>query len=107
MVSNISILGSTGSIGTQALEVVDKLGLRISALTANKNTELLEKQARKYNGKIHCHIHNSARCHLQGIAEHTLHHQKECGHGQENSFIGYHGLPPFCQEFFHLAGLMP
>ena len=44
----ISILGSTGSIGTQTLEVVDKLGLSVSALTAAKNITLLEQQVRKY-----------------------------------------------------------
>lgn len=52
MINNISILGSTGSIGTQALNVVDKLGLNVSALTADSNIELLEKQVRKYNPKI-------------------------------------------------------
>lgn len=48
MIKNISILGSTGSIGTQALDVVDKLGLNVSALTAASNIDLLEKQIRKY-----------------------------------------------------------
>lgn len=52
MIKNISILGSTGSIGTQTLDVVDKLGLRVSALTAAKNIELLEKQVRKYNPEL-------------------------------------------------------
>mgnify|MGYP002908375057 CR=1 FL=1 len=33
MVKNISILGSTGSIGTQALDVSRKLNLNISAIT--------------------------------------------------------------------------
>lgn len=49
MINNIAILGSTGSIGTQALDVVDKLGLNVSALTAASNIDLLEKQIRKYN----------------------------------------------------------
>lgn len=48
MINNISILGSTGSIGTQALDVVDKLGLNVSALTASSNIDLLERQIRKY-----------------------------------------------------------
>ena len=48
----ISILGSTGSIGTQTLEVVDKLGLRVSALTAAKNITLLEQQVRKYKPEL-------------------------------------------------------
>ena len=46
---NISILGSTGSIGTQALEVADICGdICIKGLSANRNIELLEKQIRKY-----------------------------------------------------------
>lgn len=52
MIKNISILGSTGSIGTQALDVVDKLGLNVSALTAAGNIDLLEKQIRKYKPKL-------------------------------------------------------
>ena len=48
MVNNISILGSTGSIGTQALDVADNLGLKISAITANTNIKVLEEQVRKY-----------------------------------------------------------
>ena len=48
MIQNISILGSTGSIGTQALDVVDNLNLQVSALTANTNIDILEEQVRKY-----------------------------------------------------------
>lgn len=48
MIKNISILGSTGSIGTQTLDVVDKLGLKVCALTASTNIKLLEMQVRKY-----------------------------------------------------------
>ncbi|MGN0489161.1 MAG: 1-deoxy-D-xylulose-5-phosphate reductoisomerase [Ruminococcus sp.] len=48
MVKNISILGSTGSIGTQALDVADNLQLKVSALTANTNINVLEEQVRKY-----------------------------------------------------------
>ncbi len=42
MIQTISILGSTGSIGTQTLDVADKLGLRVCALTAANNVDLLE-----------------------------------------------------------------
>jgi len=46
----ITILGSTGSIGTQALTVAEKLGLGITALAAGgRNPDLLEAQARKWN----------------------------------------------------------
>ena len=52
MIQNISILGSTGSIGTQTLDVVDKLGLNVVALTASTNISLLEKQVRKYKPRL-------------------------------------------------------
>jgi 1-deoxy-D-xylulose-5-phosphate reductoisomerase len=53
MYSNICVLGSTGSIGTQTLEVVDDLeGIKVWGLTANKNIDLLEKQIRKYKPKL-------------------------------------------------------
>ncbi len=47
MIKNISLLGSTGSIGRQTLEVAAALGIKVSALTANRNVELLEKQCRR------------------------------------------------------------
>ncbi|MDO4515882.1 MAG: 1-deoxy-D-xylulose-5-phosphate reductoisomerase [Bacillota bacterium] len=43
---SISILGSTGSIGTQTLDVAETCGVRVAALTANQNVDLLEQQAR-------------------------------------------------------------
>jgi len=47
---NISILGSTGSIGTNTLNVIDNLGdeYKVFALSANKNGKLLVEQAKKY-----------------------------------------------------------
>lgn len=45
----IAILGSTGSIGTQTLDVVDQGGFQVVALTANSNAKLLAAQALKYS----------------------------------------------------------
>lgn len=52
MTKTITILGSTGSIGRQTLSVADELGLRVAALTAERNVELLEAQCRKYRPKL-------------------------------------------------------
>lgn len=51
---NIILLGSTGSIGTQTLEVIDHLGAKynVLALTAASSIDLLEKQARKYQPRF-------------------------------------------------------
>lgn len=53
----ISIIGSTGSIGTQALEVIEKLQdkFEIIALAGGKNVELLKQQAEKFKPKFICH----------------------------------------------------
>lgn len=49
----ISIIGSTGSIGTQTLEVCDNLkNVQIMGLSANNNVKLAEEQIRKYNPKL-------------------------------------------------------
>ena len=52
MTKTITILGSTGSIGTQTLSVADELGLRVAALTAERNVELLEAQCRQYQPEL-------------------------------------------------------
>lgn len=48
----LTILGSTGSIGTQALEVARKEGYKIIALAAGSNVELLETQVREFKPKF-------------------------------------------------------
>ena len=48
MSKSISILGSTGSIGRQTLQVAEELGLRVTALTAGRQIDLLEQQARQF-----------------------------------------------------------
>jgi len=45
---NIAVLGSTGSVGEQALDVADKFGMRVSAISANSNIKRAEEQARKF-----------------------------------------------------------
>ena len=52
MTKTITILGSTGSIGRQTLSVADELGLRVAALTAERNVDLMEAQCRRYRPKL-------------------------------------------------------
>ena len=52
MTNKLSILGSGGSIGTQALDVVRMRGIEVTALCVNKNIEILEKQAREFHPKL-------------------------------------------------------
>ena len=48
----VAVFGSTGSIGTQTLDVCEKNGFKVCALAAGRNIELLERQARKFNPEI-------------------------------------------------------
>ena len=55
--TNISILGSTGSIGTQVLDVVRRLGpdlVRVVGLGARGNSDLLVEQAREFKPRMVC-----------------------------------------------------
>ena len=53
---NISILGSTGSIGTQTLDIVRDHSdtFKVSAITGNRNAKLLEEQAREFLPELVC-----------------------------------------------------
>ena len=47
----ISVLGSTGSVGEQALDVAKKFGYEVTSISANRNVERVEEQARCFNVK--------------------------------------------------------
>ena len=49
MTKKLTILGSTGSIGVQSLDVAEKMGYGVAALTANSNVKKLEEQIRRYH----------------------------------------------------------
>lgn len=92
----ISIIGSTGSIGTQALEVIEKLQdkFEIIALAGGSNTELLKKQADKFKPK---YIYASTQISVDGIK--SLDSLEEICSNKENDMIliacsGRIGLKP-------------
>ena len=57
---NISILGSTGSIGTQSLDVCRMHGYSIKCLTANSNAALMEAQIREFKPEMVCMMNEKA-----------------------------------------------
>ena len=58
---NITILGSTGSIGTQTLDIIrDNPDMRALVLTAHSNVELMEKQIREFSPELVCMTDESA-----------------------------------------------
>lgn len=52
MTKGLSILGSTGSIGTQALEVCDNLNIKVVSLVANTNVKVIEEQIRRFKPEV-------------------------------------------------------
>ena len=52
MSRKVTVLGSTGSIGRQSLEVIAACGMEAEALAANSSVSLMEEQARRYRPKL-------------------------------------------------------
>ena len=52
MTNKLSILGSTGSIGRQTLDVAEQMGLRVAALTAHSSVERMEEQVRRFRPRL-------------------------------------------------------
>lgn len=103
---NISILGSTGSIGTQSLDVIKKLGYNVVALTAYNHVDELEKQIREYKPKYAALVDEDAAKELKLRVGDTdvkvysgLEGVCECACANEadtviNSVVGMAGLKP-------------
>ncbi len=92
----ISIIGSTGSIGTQALEVIEKIQdkFEIVALAGGSNVDLLRKQAEKFRPKF---VYAARPISIDGIQ--TLDSLNEIASNKENDIIlvacsGKIGLKP-------------
>lgn len=104
--NKICILGSTGSIGTQTLDVAKHLGLEVTALSARNNIDLLEKQLLETGAKM-CAVEDEQkgtelkhRLSGKGIqvyigkdAASTLCSECECD-TVVNAIIGFSGLLP-------------
>lgn len=59
MTENIAILGSTGSIGTQTLDVIRDIGgINVKAMSTNIRIDLFEKQIREFNPELVCVMNN-------------------------------------------------
>ena len=102
----VALLGSTGSIGTQSLEVIEKHGLQVTALAAHSNAELLAAQAKKFHPEAVCIFdpakveqletmlmgeHIEVLCGMDGLCEIA---QAESTEILLNSVVGMVGLLP-------------
>lgn len=103
---NISILGSTGSIGTQSLDVIEKRGYNVVSLTAYNNVDEIEKQIREFHPKRVAMVDNDAAnalkvrvsdCEVEVLS--GIEGVCECACSEEadtviNSVVGMAGLKP-------------
>ena len=70
MVKAISVLGCTGSIGRQTLAAAEHIGMRVAALTAQRQIELLEQQARRFHPSfVAVYDEEAARCFKLAVAD--------------------------------------
>lgn len=86
MTKNIVLLGSTGSVGRQTLEVAEKLGINVLALSAHENADLLTEQARKFGVRHTCLSSKTPDklCELASLPDCTV----------VNAVVGTAGLKP-------------
>ncbi len=103
---NITILGSTGSIGTQTLKVIDFLGSwDVKALTAYQNIDLLYEQIRKYKPDFAVVVNEESG---KKLKNRLANHSTDVYYGKEalkraaeldvdlllNAVVGFAGLEP-------------
>lgn len=106
MTKNISLLGSTGSIGTQSLDVAKMHGYNIKCLSANSRVDIIEQQVRQFKPELVCMMNEQAAselktriadtstrvtCGMQGLIECATY---ESADTVLNSVVGMVGLQP-------------
>ncbi len=64
---NIVILGSTGSIGTQTLEVCEEQSFNVLAISANRNVKLIVEQYNKFRPKYICMMNEDSASEVSDI----------------------------------------
>lgn len=99
-VQAIAVLGSTGSIGTQALDVARERGWQVTALAAGRNLDLLEAQVREFRPglvSVDEGVLGEARVRLSGLAQVMADPSEVAAHRADvtvNAMSGLIGLAP-------------
>ncbi len=106
MTKNISLLGSTGSIGTQSLDVCRMHGYGVKCLSANSRVDIIEEQIREFKPELVCMMNEKAAqdlkvrvkdtdvkivCGMEGLIECAVY---EGADTVLNSVVGMVGLQP-------------
>ena len=103
---NIVILGSTGSIGTQTLDVMERLNIAPFALAAKSNAKLMEEQIRKFKPKFAALFDEKAAAELKIAVADT---QTKILQGSEgiNFIVTHYNVNMVLSSFVGIAGLEP
>ena len=102
----MTILGSTGSIGTQALEVAKKHNIKVKALSAHSNTRLLAAQAREFGAEYVCIYDESKR---EELCRELDGHKAEVLTGMEGlkAIASLDGVDIMLNSVVGMVGLVP
>jgi len=106
-IKNIAILGSTGSIGTSALEVVANLPdrFRVTCLTAHKNIDLLRRQIERFHPAVVVIEDESNAAHLRQCVNGTT--QVLSGHTGVMTAVTRNDIDVVVSSLVGFAGLKP
>lgn len=102
----ITILGSTGSIGTQALEVAKKHNIKVKALSAHSNAKLLAAQAKEFGAEYVCIFDEKKR---EELCRELGDYRAEVFTGMEglNAIASLDGVDIMLNSVVGMVGLVP
>ena len=106
MTKNISLLGSTGSIGTQSLDVAKMHGYNIKCLSANSRVDVIEQQIRQFKPELVCMMNEQAASELKTrIADTST--KVTCGMQGLIECATYEGADTVLNSVVGMVGLQP
>ena len=106
MTKHISLLGSTGSIGTQSLDVAKMHGYNIKCLSANSRVDIIEQQVRQFKPELVCMMNEQAASELKTrIADTST--KVTCGMQGLIECATYEGADTVLNSVVGMVGLQP
>ncbi len=102
----VTLLGSTGSVGTQAIDVIRNNGYRLRGICAAKNTEVLEQQIREFSPEVCVVLEESAARDLKVRVRDTS-TRIECGKAAIEEMAGAPAKETVVNSMMGSAGLRP
>ena len=99
-------MGSTGSIGTQALEICEARGIKVNGISANRSIKLLEEQIRKFSPAV-CHVYDEAEGKKLAVAVADTNTKVIYGKSALCDFAVYGGADTLLSSVMGSVGLKP